>query len=69
MRFFFVVHNAASVANVIQLLLMRNRNSRAITLRINREFAKAHYAEREPRLFVSGAKNRSIMTRVAAKVT
>jgi hypothetical protein len=68
MRFFFVVQNATPVANEIQLFLARICNSRANTPRIDRQFTKAGYAEREPRLLVTLTKNRSVMARAAAKV-
>jgi hypothetical protein len=68
-RFLFIVQNAASVADEIQFFLARIRNSWANTLRIDRQFTKARYAEREPRLLVALTKNRSVMASVAAKVT
>src|SRR6516164_6895970 len=68
MRFFFVVQNATPFADEIQLFLARICNSRANTMRIDRQFTKAPYAEREPRLLVALAKNRSVMARAVAKV-
>src|SRR6516225_7882924 len=68
MRFFFVVQNATPFADEIQLFLARICDSRANTMRIDRQFTKARYAEREPQLLVALAKNRSVMARAAAKV-
>src|SRR5215469_18937477 len=68
MRFFFVVQHATSLADEIQFFLARVCNSRANTMRIDCQFTKARDAEREPRLLVALAKNRSVMARTAAKV-
>src|SRR6516165_2872495 len=68
MRFFFVVQHATSFADEIQFFLARVCNSRANTMRIDRQFTKARDAEREPRLLVALTKNRSVMARAAAKV-
>ena len=68
MRFFFVVQDATPVAGEIQLFVSGIHNRRTNTVWIDRQFTKAGYAEREPRLLVSLAKNRSVMAPAAAKV-